>query len=65
MERFTVTLVTSLICICLFANSGLSAEFLEKNAVGIWLFDEGKGDVVKDSGSVSDLFILKYLTQRR
>jgi len=49
MKRFAVTLSTSLMCIFLFANFVLSAEFLEKNAVGIWLFDEGKGDVAKDS----------------
>lgn len=49
MKRFVITIVTSLINMCLFVNLGLSADFLEKNAVGIWLFDEGKGDVASDS----------------
>ena len=48
MARWKVTVISFMVISLLFA--GLSyAKIDPKAAVAIWLFDEGKGDVVKDS----------------
>ena len=61
MVRLTIAAIISFILISLIfagissAQAGLSPQMTikidPKNIVGIWLFDEGKGDIAKDSSS--------------
>jgi len=48
MTRFTVV-VLSLIAISLILAGVSDAKIDKKNIMGIWLFDEGKGDAAKDA----------------
>jgi hypothetical protein len=50
MARFT-KIVIILLVISLFLVSQSFAKVNENNIMGAWLFDEGKGDVAKDSSS--------------
>jgi len=49
MTRLTAVVVAGLIAISLILVGQSSAKINEKNMMGVWLFDEGKGDTVKDS----------------
>lgn len=47
MKQHWITFIISLV-VSLFVVGNLSADFLD-NAVGLWLLDEGKDDIAKDS----------------
>ncbi len=49
MVRLTIAAVISLVVISLRFAGISSAKIDPKNIVGMWLFDEGKGDIAKDS----------------
>jgi hypothetical protein len=48
MTRFTVVCISFIVVSLMFVGIG-NAKIDPKNIVGMWLFDEGKGDIAKDS----------------
>ena len=48
MTRFTAVVI-SLIAVSLILAGQISARIEERNIMGAWLFDEGSGDVARDS----------------
>lgn len=47
--KCSILMTISLITISLILTSQSSAKIDEQDIIGAWLFDEGSGDVVKDS----------------